>query len=144
MPATLGGDFTPVDNPRRRTDPNSLCLCLQSPPPPSFHNSFPTACKRVSAIAKRELGANASEEDKKALDIEVYRGDITVKEDIEKIFKDYESKGGIYGVIHVAALKAVGESGEIPIQYYNVNIAATVHLLDVGSFRAWCLLFRQC
>ncbi|POY72482.1 hypothetical protein BMF94_4308 [Rhodotorula taiwanensis] len=97
----------------------------------NFHNSFPTACKRVSAIAQRELGASASDEDKKALDIEVYRGDITVKEDIEKIFKDYESKGGIYGVIHVAALKAVGESGEIPIKYYDVNIAATVHLLDI-------------
>ncbi|GAA5865294.1 hypothetical protein JCM3774_004928 [Rhodotorula dairenensis] len=97
----------------------------------NFHNSFPTACKRVSAIAQRELGENASDEDKKALEIDVYRGDITIKEDIEKIFKDYESKGGIYGVVHVAALKAVGESGEIPIKYYDVNISATIHLLDV-------------
>lgn len=34
-------------------------------------------------------------------------------------------------MIHVAAHKAVGESGEKPIQYYENNITATVNLLEV-------------
>lgn len=33
--------------------------------------------------------------------------------------------------MQVAALKAVGESGEIPLSYYDVNISATVSLLQI-------------
>ncbi|GJN87175.1 hypothetical protein Rhopal_000120-T1 [Rhodotorula paludigena] len=97
----------------------------------NFHNSYPTALKRVTKIAQDALPADASDDDKKALEIEVYRGDISIKSDIEKIFDEYKSKGGIWGVIHVAALKSVGESGEIPIKYYENNITATINLLDV-------------
>lgn len=35
----------------------------------------------------------------------------------------------IDSVIHFAALKAVGESGEIPLEYYRVNVGGTVTLL---------------
>ncbi|GAA6053824.1 hypothetical protein JCM3770_004735 [Rhodotorula araucariae] len=97
----------------------------------NFHNSFPTALERVTKIAQDELPAGASDEEKKALEIKCYKGDISIKSDIDQIFRDYESKGGIWGVIHVAALKAVGESGEIPIKYYENNITATINLLDV-------------
>ncbi|GEM06919.1 UDP-glucose 4-epimerase [Rhodotorula toruloides] len=97
----------------------------------NYHNSFPTALKRVTKLAQDALPAGASDEDKKALEIAVHKGDISIKSDIENIFKEYESKGGIWGVIHVAALKAVGESGEIPIKYYENNITATINLLDV-------------
>ncbi|GAA5983134.1 hypothetical protein JCM11641_004924 [Rhodosporidiobolus odoratus] len=97
----------------------------------NFSNSFPTALKRVSKIAQDALPADASEDERKACEIDVVRGDISLKSDIDKVFKDYESKGGIWGVIHVAALKAVGESGEIPIKYYENNITATINLLDV-------------
>lgn len=95
----------------------------------SFHNSFPEAVKRVSQIALSELPENASEQDKADTTVKVYRGDITVKSDIENIFKDEK----IWGVVHIAAHKAVGESGEKPIQYYENNITATINLLDVSS-----------
>lgn len=36
-------------------------------------------------------------------------------------------------MIHVAAHKAVGESGEKPIQYYENNITATINLLSVST-----------
>lgn len=104
--------------------------------PHSFHNSFPTALERVTKIAQDELPEGASDEDKKALEIKCYRGDISIKSDIDQIFADYASKGGIWGVIHVAALKAVGESGEIPIKYYENNITATINLLDVRASSA--------
>jgi len=40
-----------------------------------------------------------------------------------------ERKGKIHSVLHCAALKAVGESGQIPIEYYENNITGTLNLL---------------
>ncbi|TFY74254.1 hypothetical protein EWM64_g9758, partial [Hericium alpestre] len=51
-------------------------------------------------------------------------------EQIRAVFKKY-GKGGIWGVIHVAAYKAVGESTEIPVTYYHNNVSATIFLLQV-------------
>lgn len=34
-------------------------------------------------------------------------------------------------MIHFAALKAVGESCTIPLEYYNVNVGGTLNLLEV-------------
>lgn len=96
----------------------------------SFHNSFPEAVNRVSQIALSELPSDASEQDKADTKVNVYKGDITNKADIEQVFK----KESIWGVIHVAAHKAVGESGEKPIQYYENNITATINLLEVRVF----------
>lgn len=38
-----------------------------------------------------------------------------------------------YAVIHLAALKAVGESVEIPLRYYHNNITGSVNLLEVRT-----------
>jgi len=46
---------------------------------------------------------------------------------LEAIFTKHEFRG----VIHFAGLKAVGESVEIPLDYYDHNICATVNLLKV-------------
>ena len=40
-----------------------------------------------------------------------------------------------YAVIHLAALKAVGESVEIPLRYYHNNITGSVNLLEVRTLR---------
>jgi len=48
------------------------------------------------------------------------------------VFKQYESEGGIWGAVHLAALKAVGESAEKPLDYYQVNVAGSITLLQVG------------
>lgn len=61
----------------------------------------------------------------------LFKGDITNAKDIEAVFEAYKGKGGIWGVIHIAAHKAVGESGEKPIQYYQNNINASIDLIDV-------------
>ena len=56
---------------------------------------------------------------------------------IEEVFAKYDQDGGIWAVIHLAALKAVGESGEIPLSYYRVNVGGSISLLEVGfSFQA--------
>lgn len=92
----------------------------------------------MSKIAIEALPAGATDTDKADCTVDVVKGDLTLKEDIEKVFKAYESKGGIHGVIHIAAHKAVGESGEKPIQYYENNITATINLLYVRrSLSRW-------
>jgi len=59
--------------------------------------------------------------------IKVIQGDIRKTSDLQNIFDTYE----ISSVIHFAGLKAVGESVEQPLNYYDVNIHGTMVLLDV-------------
>ncbi|KIJ53994.1 hypothetical protein M422DRAFT_24986 [Sphaerobolus stellatus SS14] len=94
------------------------------------HNSHAGALSRVSKIAVDALPADASEQDKDSALVDSHLGDLTKADDVTKVFEHY-GKGGIWGVIHVAAYKAVGESGEIPLVYYQNNVSATVQLLQI-------------
>ncbi|KAJ9627936.1 UDP-glucose-4-epimerase [Taxawa tesnikishii (nom. ined.)] len=57
---------------------------------------------------------------------EYYQADITDEAALDKIF---DAHPDIDSVIHFAALKAVGESGEIPVEYYRVNVGGSIALL---------------
>jgi UDP-glucose 4-epimerase len=52
--------------------------------------------------------------------------DLLDKHGLEKLFNTYK----IEGVIHFAGLKAVGESVEKPLYYYQNNVEGTLNLLD--------------
>ncbi|KAG6840768.1 hypothetical protein C0991_004553 [Blastosporella zonata] len=93
------------------------------------HNSYPVALKRVSELSKRELLPNATELEIQSTEIDAHTCDLTKPDQIKAVFEKY-GKGGIYGVIHIAAYKAVGESTEIPLTYYANNVGATVSLLQ--------------
>lgn len=69
--------------------------------------------------------------DKAACRVDLYKGDITNKAELEQLFIDYAKFGGIWGTIHLAAHKAVGESGQKPLQYYENNITGTINLLGL-------------
>ena len=60
-------------------------------------------------------------------DVKFYQGDVQDKELLNKIFKENK----IDGVIHFAGLKAVGESVQKPILYYDNNLNSTLVLLSV-------------
>ena len=60
-------------------------------------------------------------------DIAFEKGDIRDKEGLQKVFDKYE----IDSVIHFAGLKAVGESVEKPVEYYDNNVVGTLRLLEV-------------
>ena len=55
------------------------------------------------------------------------KGDIRDKKTLQEVFDKYE----INSVIHFAGLKAVGESVEKPLKYYDYNINGTQKLLEV-------------
>ncbi|KAL8719279.1 MAG: hypothetical protein Q9225_003709 [Loekoesia sp. 1 TL-2023] len=56
-----------------------------------------------------------------------YNVDVRDEAAIDKVFDDHPD---IDSVIHFAALKAVGESGEIPLEYYRTNVYGTICLLS--------------
>jgi UDP-glucose 4-epimerase len=76
-------------------------------------NSSKESLKRVSKIIKKEI---AFEE-----------GDIRDEERLKEVFSKYE----IDSVVHFAGLKAVGESVENPLKYYDNNLNGTIVLLRV-------------
>ena len=61
--------------------------------------------------------------------IKNYRVNLTDKEATELIFKE---NPGITGIIHFAAYKAVGESVEKPLDYYENNLFSLVYLLQMA------------
>lgn len=67
-------------------------------------------------------------------------GDITKKDQVEKLFNDYP----IEAVIHFAGKKAVGESCLEPLMYYQTNVAGTLTLCEVmKSHQVETLIFSS-
>ena len=79
----------------------------------NFSNSKPKVLENIKKITNK--------------DFKFYEGDVQDKKLIEKIFNENK----IEGVIHFAALKAVGESVEKPLEYYHNNLFSTITLLEV-------------
>ena len=76
-------------------------------------NSSEESLKRVEKIIKKKIIFE--------------KGDIRDKKTLDKIFDKYQ----IESVIHFAGLKAVGESVEQPLKYYDNNINGTLVLLSI-------------
>ncbi|KAF8167499.1 THO complex subunit 1 transcription elongation factor-domain-containing protein [Crassisporium funariophilum] len=94
------------------------------------HNSKSSALDRVSQLSKSELPADATDIERNSTEIDSHKCDLTQPDQIRAVFERY-GKGGIWGVIHIAAYKAVGESTEVPLTYYANNVAATISLLQI-------------
>ena len=79
----------------------------------NFCNSKPESLRRVEKLAGRELT--------------VLRGDVRDRTLLRKLFSEYK----INAVVHFAGLKAVGESVQLPLIYYDNNVAGSVALAEV-------------
>ncbi|XP_021894834.1 UDP-glucose 4-epimerase GEPI48 [Carica papaya] len=84
----------------------------------NLDNSSDISIKRVKELAG-EFGNNLS----------FYQVDLRDKPALEKIFSETKFDA----VIHFAGLKAVGESVEKPLLYYDNNLIGTIALLEVMS-----------
>ncbi|TRM64821.1 hypothetical protein BD626DRAFT_429242 [Schizophyllum amplum] len=94
------------------------------------HNSHPQVYQRLEQIARDELPPNPSAQDLDSTKIEYHNVDLTDAPAVRAVFEKY-GKGGIWGVIHIAAWKAVGESTQIPLTYYHNNVSSTISLLQL-------------
>lgn len=79
----------------------------------NFSNSDPSVLDKISMITDKEFT--------------FYEGDVCDKKFLEDVF----SKEKIDAVIHFAGYKAVGESVEKPLMYYQNNLGSTLNLLAV-------------
>src|SRR4030042_2790563 len=62
--------------------------------------------------------------------------------DLKRLRKCCEKYPRLKAIIHFAALKAVGESVEIPLDYYHNNLASLINLLRVmGEYTVPNLVF---
>jgi len=77
----------------------------------NFSNSVYESVARVEKIAGKK--------------IKFYEADLRDFDAIDKVF---QAEKDIYAVIHFAALKAVGESVEKPLEYYENNISGSLNL----------------
>jgi UDP-glucose 4-epimerase len=68
-------------------------------------------------------------EDKHQIKIPLVQADILDYKKLDETIK----KHNIYGIVHTAALKAVGESMEKPEFYFEVNLTATIELLKIAE-----------
>lgn len=82
----------------------------------NLYNSSPEVLKRIALICGREPA--------------YHKVDITDEKALDEVFSQYPD---IDSVIHFAALKAVGESGEIPLDYYRINVGGTLSLLSAAA-----------
>ncbi|SBT89086.1 UDP-galactose 4-epimerase [Streptomyces sp. DI166] len=74
-------------------------------------NSSPQALERVAKIAGRPIAA-------------VHTADVRDRRALDAVFTEH----AIDAVIHFAAKKAVGESVQIPLTYYDINVGGTTAL----------------
>lgn len=81
----------------------------------NFINSSPLVLNRLEKLSGSRLSFK--------------EGDICNSSFVKEIFDNYE----ITGVMHFAALKAVGESVEKPLPYYNNNIVGLLNLLEIAQ-----------
>lgn len=79
----------------------------------NLYNSSPKSLDRVKDLTGK--------------DFKFYECDIRDTEGMDKIFKENK----IEAVIHFAGLKAVGESCQKPLEYYDNNIGGTLKLCEV-------------
>ena len=78
----------------------------------NYCNSNPESLNRVERLTGKSLTR--------------VQGDVRDRQAIE----DALQKSAAHAVIHFAGLKAVGESGEIPLHYYDNNVVGTLRLLE--------------
>ncbi len=87
----------------------------------NFSNSSPQALTRVAAIANVTLDSQR---------LQIQQGDIRDHRTLDKLFSDAADNNRPFdAVIHFAGLKAVSESIEKPLLYWDVNVAGSRNLL---------------
>tara|TARA_A100001388_G_scaffold272143_1_gene252013 strand:- start:422 stop:1489 length:1068 start_codon:yes stop_codon:yes gene_type:complete len=104
----------------------------------SFINSYPESLKRIEQILKTKNYKFDNQ-------ILLYKGCLTNKDFIYKVFSEVEKKGiNINAVIHFAGLKSVGDSISNSISYYEQNVISIINLLLVmQSFFCRTIVFSS-
>ena len=92
----------------------------------NYYNAKPEALARTRALC--------------GVDFPFYECDIRDKEGMRQVFSAHK----IEAVIHFAGLKAVGESVQKPLEYFDNNVGGTVTLCEImREFDCKCMIFSS-
>jgi UDP-glucose 4-epimerase len=99
-----------------------------------FSNGHPEALRRVAGLAglgewRRESSSHGIALVSEAPGLTLLQGDVRSPGDLHRAFAWGRSEG-IHAVLHFAGLKAVGESVEQPLRYWDVNVTGALRLLE--------------
>ena len=94
----------------------------------NFSNSSREALTRVAALANVPLNNQR---------LQIQHGDIRDQHTLDQLFSDAGASDRPFkAVIHFAGLKAVGESVDRPLHYWDVNVAGSRTLLEAMDAHA--------
>lgn len=92
----------------------------------NFSNARPDVLDRLEIITEAPVTS--------------YTGDVRDRALLDRIFVEHE----IAAVVHFAALKAVGESGRMPLEYIQTNVGGLLTLLEaMKAAGVWRLVFSS-
>lgn len=90
-------------------------------------NCYPDILSRVKQIVADKVSSEEFEER-----VEFHNQDVRDIDGLDKIFNSYQQKGEpIEAIIHFAGLKAVHESIEKPILYFETNVAGSMNMFKM-------------
>ncbi|MFH0985711.1 MAG: UDP-glucose 4-epimerase GalE [Candidatus Omnitrophota bacterium] len=87
---------------------------------PVILDNFSNSEKYMVARVRKITGRN----------VPLYTGDCAIAADVARVFK---KEGRFHGIIHFAALKAVGESVAQPLRYYRNNLGSMLTMLEAAQ-----------
>ena len=94
----------------------------------NFSNSSPEALTRVAAVANVSLNSQR---------LQIQHGDIRDSHTLNQLFSNAAASNHTFdAVIHFAGLKAVGESVQKPLLYWDVNVSGSQTLLTAMDAHA--------
>ena len=79
----------------------------------NLSNSSLKSLKRIEKLTSKE--------------VDFYKIDLLDQEKVRDVFQKYK----FHAVMHFAGLKAVGESVQIPLRYYRVNVDIAINLIEI-------------
>lgn len=88
----------------------------------NFSNSKPESLTRVCRLASVTLACAPDD-----VALAIVTGDIRDAQALAQVFRDHRD---IEAVVHFAGLKAVGESVQDPLRYYDHNVVGSLRLLE--------------
>ena len=103
----------------------------------SFINSSPISLKKLSGLVRKDVNISKN--------LHIFCGDVRKESDIKKVFDEaLKQNKPIEAVVHFAGLKAVGESNEVPLKYWDFNVLGTISLLKImQEFNCFTLVFSS-
>jgi|688.fasta_scaffold472841_1 UDP-glucose 4-epimerase len=100
-------------------------------------NCFGDVLDRIKSLLDAKIGS-----EEVARRLRFHQGSILDLQFLDQLFQEYRAKGEpIDGIMHFAAKKAIGESFQLPMTYYENNVVGSMNLFKLMERYTECSNF---